>query len=213
LEAPACAASFAYKKMQQEIKKILRIDASARMLNSYSRVLTGKLINALMNNFSHAIALDRDIYKDARLLSETMISSETIDADCSLRDTLVQELLSTDMLVLGVPVYNFSVPAALKVYIDLVVCAGRTFRYGPDGPEGLVKNLRVMVVVTSNGTALEGPGDFVSGYLKYIFNFIGVRDIQFIDATQLMLKGAEKVMCEAENKISTEFLHQPAVLS
>jgi FMN-dependent NADH-azoreductase len=199
--------------MQQEIKKILRIDASARLLNSYSRALTCKLVYALTHNFSHAIVLDRNIYKDVRLLSETMISSETIDADCSMRENLVQEFLSTDVLVLGVPVYNFSIPAALKAYIDLVVCAGRTFRYGPDGPEGLVKNLRVIVVVTSNGTALEGPGDFVSGYLKYIFNFMGVRDSQFIDATQMMLKGAEKVMSEAENKINKEFLHQPAVLS
>lgn len=191
--------------MQQELKKILRIDASARLLNSYSRALTSKLLNALTHNFPHNIVLDRDIYKDVRLLSETMLSSETIDADCSLRENLVHEFLSTDILVLGVPVYNFSIPAALKAYIDLVVCAGRTFRYGPDGPEGLVKNLRVFVVVTSNGTALEGPGDFVSGYLKCIFNFIGVRDIQFIDATQLMLKGAEKVICEAENKINTDF--------
>lgn len=180
--------------MQQELKKILRIDASARLLNSYSRILTGKLVNALTHTYPHTIVQVRDIYKDVRLLSETMISSETIDADCSLRENLIQEFLSTDVLVLGVPVYNFSIPAALKAYIDLVVCAGRTFRYGPDGPEGLVKNLRVIVVVTSNGTALEGPGDFVSGYLKCIFNFIGVNDIQFIDATQLMLKSSEKVM-------------------
>jgi FMN-dependent NADH-azoreductase len=197
--------------MQQELKKILRIDASARLSNSYSRNLTGKLVNALTHSYPHMTVQVRDIYKDVRLLSETMISSGIIDADCSLRENLVEELLSTDLLVLGVPVYNFSIPAALKAYIDLVVCAGRTFHYGADGPEGLVKNLRVIVVVTSNGTALEGPGDFVSGYLKYIFNFIGVHDIQFIDATQLMLKGAEQVMHEAENKIQKEF--QPVVLS
>lgn len=198
--------------MQQEIKKILRIDASARFLNSYSRALTGKLVNALTHTYSHSIVQERDIYKDVKFISEAMME-EKDSTKCSLRENLIQEFLSTDILVLGAPVYNFSIPAALKAYIDLVVCAGRTFRYGPDGPEGLVKNLRLIVVVTSNGTALEGPGDFVSGYLKYIFNFIGVRDIQFIDATQSMLKGAEKVLNEAQNKINTEFLHQPTVLS
>src|SRR5690349_2712998 len=131
------------------MKQILRIDASARNKNSYSRALADKLIVRLLECHPGANVLKRDIYNDCYFLSESMIEVTT-SGNNTIADTLIDELLATDILVLAVPVYNFSIPAALKAYIDMVVRSGRTFRYGEKGPQGLVEKLKVYMVIVSN---------------------------------------------------------------
>ena len=81
--------------------------------------------------------------------------------------------------------YNFGVPATLKAWIDLVCRAGITFRYGENGPEGLLKNMAVDIVITTGGVPLDSPVDFVSGYLKQVFAFIGIDSVNFIAADQM----------------------------
>jgi FMN-dependent NADH-azoreductase len=202
------------------MKQILRIDASARYKNSYSRALTDRLMNRLTESYPGAHVVTRNIYTDTNFLSEAMVNGLASPANATndeLRlaasDLLIDELISTDILVLAVPVYNFSIPAALKAYIDMVVRAGRTFRYDANGPQGLVEGLTVYVVVTSNGTPLRGEGDFASTWLEFVLRFIGVSDIQCIDATQLLLKGAQVVTQQAENTIDQLALPQDIVLS
>lgn len=194
--------------MKHSVNRILQIDASARKNGSYSRKLTNKLVGRLKEIYPHATHHERDVYQDVRFLNEAMVENMATSKNgtsdqghLSVSDELVRELLRADVLVLGVPVYNFSIPAALKAWIDLIVRAGQTFRFGPGGAQGLVKNLKVYVVVCSNGTTLQGPDDFASKYLQFIFGFIGVSDIQFIDATQLLIKGADRVMVDAEENI------------
>lgn len=191
------------------MKQILRIDASARHKNSYSRALTDRLMNRLIDYYPDAKITNRDIYTDSHFLSEAMAEGMT----SAMSDSMIEELLSTDILVLAVPMYNFSIPAALKAYIDLVVRAGRTFRYTANGPEGLVKGNKVYIVVTSNGTPFRGSGDFVSTWLEYILRFIGVNEIQFVDATEILLKGAYNVIQKAENVIDQLPLTQTVAFS
>lgn len=191
------------------MKQILRIDASARHKNSYSRALTDRLMKRLIESYPGANVANRDIYTETHYISESMAEGMS----SAISDSMIEELLSTDILVLAVPVYNFSVPAALKAYIDLVVRAGRTFRYTADGPEGLVKGLKVYIVVTSNGTSLRGSGDFASTWLEYMLRFIGVNEIQFVDGTEILLKGADKVIQQAENAIEQLTLPQEIAFS
>jgi len=97
-------------------------------------------------------------------------------------DALVDEFLAHDVIVAGVPMYNFSVPAAFKAWVDLVVRLERTFTYGPDGPRGLAGDKHVLVVVSATGD-YTGPLkalDHHEPWLRDIFGFMGVRDVTYL---------------------------------
>ncbi|GAA4487629.1 FMN-dependent NADH-azoreductase [Gluconacetobacter asukensis] len=100
-----------------------------------------------------------------------------------LSDRLTDELLASDLLVIATPMWNFGIPSALKAWIDLVVRPGRTFRYGPDGVDGLAKGRKAILVIASGGVFTEGPWrpwDFVEPYLRQILGFIGIADVQVV---------------------------------
>ncbi len=193
-------------RMQILPTKVLRIDSSYRINNSYSRLLTSRLIDQLCKLFPEMIVTERNISNELPFLSETMIEAMFIPEDkrtphqkqiLSLSDTMIDELKQTDILVLGLPVYNFSIAANLKAYIDLVTRAGMTFQYTEKGAKGLIKNVRAYVVMTSGGTAMHSDMDFVSGYIRFILSFIGITDVHLINATQLRTKGAEEIISKA----------------
>jgi FMN-dependent NADH-azoreductase len=105
----------------------------------------------------------------------------------ALSDQLVAELLQADEIILSTPMYNFAIPAALKAWIDHVVRAGKTFRYNATGrPEGLVTGKRVLAIVASGGNYVEGTGmtalDHEVPYLRFVFGFMGIRDVKFVQA-------------------------------
>ncbi len=104
------------------------------------------------------------------------------NAVLALSDQLVDELVRADTLVIGLPTYNFSVPASFKAWIDLVVRAGRTFHYSETGPEGLLRGKRAIVAIAAGGTPLGSDADFASGYVRYILGFIGITDVSFVAA-------------------------------
>ncbi|NOK57645.1 MAG: FMN-dependent NADH-azoreductase [Chloroflexi bacterium AL-W] len=124
-------------------------------------------------------------------------------------DELVEELQTSDVLVLSVPIYNFSVPATLKAYIDLVDRAGVTFRYGENGPVGLLKDRKTYVVVTSGGIPLGSDFDDVSGYVRQVLAFLGITDVEFVAADQLA-RDPEAAVMTARQQIG-ESLEQVAV--
>lgn len=101
-------------------------------------------------------------------------------------ETVVDELLAADVIVIGAPMHNFNIPTTLKAYIDQIGRAGRTFRYTPEGPEGLAKGKKLFVITARGG--LYGPGsrgeamNHQTPYLKAFFAFIGITDVTFIDA-------------------------------
>jgi len=110
-----------------------------------------------------------------------------------LSDTLVDELLAADVLVLAAPMYNFSVPSTLKAWIDHVVRVGRTFQYTATGPVGLVAGKKAYVFTSSGGIYSEGPAasyDYLSTYLRTALGFIGITDVSFIQ-TEGVSRGDE----------------------
>jgi len=106
-------------------------------------------------------------------------------------DTLIDELRRADVLVLGVPMYNFGVPSTLKAYFDHVARAGVTFRYTAEGPVGLLTGKRAFVFATRGGRYAGTDADLQSAFLRRFLAFIGIRDVEFVYAEGLSL-GAEQ---------------------
>jgi FMN-dependent NADH-azoreductase len=111
-------------------------------------------------------------------------------AEAALADRLIEELEAAEVVVLAAPMYNFSIPSTLKAWLDHIVRAGRTFRYGAAGPEGLLKDKRVYVVTGRGGIYSEGPAramDFQEPYLRAVLGFVGLREITFVHAEGLQM--------------------------
>ncbi len=102
-------------------------------------------------------------------------------------DELVAELAAADVLVIGLPMYNFGVPSTLKAYFDHVARAGVTFRYTPNGPEGLLRGKRAFVVATRGGKHAGTPSDLQSAYVRQFLGFIGITDVEFVYAEGLAM--------------------------
>jgi FMN-dependent NADH-azoreductase len=116
-----------------------------------------------------------------------------------LADTLIKELQDADIIIIGAPVYNFGPPASLKAWVDLVARAGTTFRYGENGPEGLLKDKKAYIIAVSGGTPIGGDIDFMSGWLKFFLGFIGISDVEMIVADGIFGQGGEQKI-EAANQ-------------
>lgn len=118
------------------------------------------------------------------------------DAVLATSEALIQELETADEIVIGVPMHNFSIPASLKLWIDQVVRAGRTFSYSADGPKGLLPGKKATLLVASGGVySAESPAaamNFVEPYLKAILGFIGIADVRTVtvDGVAKMMSGA-----------------------
>ena len=99
-------------------------------------------------------------------------------------DVLVAELKAADQIVIGAPIYNFSIPAALKAWIDQVARARETFRYTEAGPEGLLTGKTAWLVIASGGVPMDSAMDFATPYLRHVLGFLGIVDVRVIDASR-----------------------------
>lgn len=181
------------------MSKILRIDASARNSGSTTRQLSEQLVNRLVEQGYGATVTVRDLaVTPPVLLDESWVFANfTDDAERSAEqkaalaasDELIEELEAADTIVIGVPVYNFGVPAALKAWIDLIARARRTFRYTEAGPEGLLTGKKAYLVVASGGVPVGSDYDFATGYLRHVLGFVGITDVSIIAADQQMMDG------------------------
>lgn len=178
---------------------ILRIDASARNNGSTTRQLADQLVTRLIEQGYGANVIRRDLaLTPPALLTETWVGANFTDdtdrtddqrAALAHSDELIAELEAADTIVIGVPVYNFAIPAALKAWIDLIARARRTFRYTETGPEGLLKNKRAFLVVASGGVPVGSDYDFATGYLRHVLGFVGITDVTIIAADQQLMDG------------------------
>lgn len=187
-------------------KSVLRIDASARKNGSSSRALT----DALIENLAPGNLVVRDLAAGLPFVTEDWVGANfTDEADRSedqkaalgLSDTLVDEIVAADTIVIGVPIYNFGIPATLKAWIDMIARARKTFHYTADGPEGLLSGKKAYILVASGGTEVGSEIDFATGYLRHVLGFIGIKDVTFIAADQQMMKG-ETAVSEALQQIA-----------
>jgi FMN-dependent NADH-azoreductase len=190
---------------------ILRIDASARRTQSVSRSLGDELVRRLMQESPGARLTRRDLADPVPLVDADWVRANLADPDqrdarqiakLSVSDWLVKELDLADVVVLTTPVYNFSVPAALKAWIDMICRARMTFRYTEQGPEGLLRDRPVYLVMASGGMRFGSPADFASGYLRQIFAFIGIHDVRLVqaEATRSGVQASEQAAREMIDK-------------
>ncbi|MEM9115931.1 MAG: NAD(P)H-dependent oxidoreductase [Myxococcota bacterium] len=178
--------------------RLLRVDASPRRKGSQSRRWADRVESELRQSVGPLEVMNRDLADGVPLLSEDALAgifkagedqSEAERRALAPSVELVQELQTADAVLLALPIHNFHVPAAFKAWIDLVVRSRLTFRFGPDGPEGLVANKPVFIVVTSGGTQLHGPLDFITSWLTHVLSFIGLRDLRWVEADAMSKKG------------------------
>jgi FMN-dependent NADH-azoreductase len=118
-------------------------------------------------------------------------------------DALIEELRAADTIVLGLPLYNFGVPSQLKAWIDHVARAGVTFRYTASGPEGLLTDRKLVVFATRGGKYRGTAADTQTGYVQTFFNFVGIRDIEFVYAEGLSMgeEPRRQALAEAADQI------------
>jgi FMN-dependent NADH-azoreductase len=188
-------------------RNILRIDSSARRASSVTRRLGDEVISRLRHAYPRAGIRTRELAGPVDLIDEQWVQANLTDPAARSAqqrtalagsDRLLQELDAADVIVLTAPVYNFSIPAALKAWIDMICRARLSFRYTPDGPVGLLRDRPVYLVMASGGTAFGGPADFASGYLRHVLAFIGIRDVRMVQAERTGKDAAASVTAALE---------------
>ena len=177
------------------MSSLLRIDASSRLTGSHSRALADAFETAWSARFPGGTIVRRDLVANpVAHIHETTIAGfytppESLDRKLkgaiALSDELIGELNAADTVLIATPMYNFSVPSALKSWIDQIVRINRTFSYDGTNFVGLVKAKRVVVVAAFGAAGYGGAmaaADFVTPYLKFLFSFLGVSDVTVIPA-------------------------------
>ena len=200
--------------------KLIQIDSSART-SSVTRRLTAKFAEEWRKNHPDGVVIQRD-------LSATVIPLITDDWNAthleqskltpvqqsylSTSDELIEELEAADTVVIGAPMYNFTIPSSLKAWIDQIVRLGKTVGYGPNGPQGLLTKKKV-VIITSRGSAYEkGTAreafDFQEPYLRHVLGFIGLTDVTFIHADNQAREEAAAFFADAAERIGGIVIEQ-----
>ena len=182
--------------------RILEVAASGRIQDSVSRMLSKDLMNALEQRHGDVVITRRNLSEGVTPVDESWIEANfTAPEDrtpahrarLSESGKLVSELQNADVVVIGVPIYNFGVPAALKAWVDLICRARLTFRYTENGPEGLLKGKKAYLVVASGGVLVDSPVDFATPYMRQALRFIGIDDVEVIAAEQLNSKAQDSI--------------------
>ena len=182
--------------------KVLEIAASGRNDGSVSRMLSADLLGALEERHGRIELTRRDLGKGLAFVDDAWINANFTAAEdrsaeqravLAESDALVAELKSADVLVIGAPIYNFGVPAALKAWIDMVARARLTFRYTGNGPEGLLEGKKAYVVIASGGVPVDSAVDFATPYIRHALAFIGITDVDVIAADRLNSRAEESI--------------------
>ena len=197
---------------------ILHIDSSPMGDRSVSRKLTAKVLAELHARFPNSNVKTRDFgatplpHVSGPMLGAFFTPSEQRSAEqvqlAKQSDELIAELFAADVIVIGVPMWNFGIPSALKAWIDHVVRAGQTFKYGANGPEGMIPAGKKVIIVSSRGGIYsEGPMqalDFQEDYLRPVFGFIGLKDVSFVRAEGVAMgdDAVKAAMATAETHLS-----------
>ncbi|TQV74966.1 FMN-dependent NADH-azoreductase [Aliikangiella marina] len=189
---------------------ILQINSSGRKEGSLTRQLSDLVVKALRSE-NEALSLNqRDLSTGLPFVDESWIGAnftapeerdEQHKATLSFSDSLVKELQDADHLIIASPIYNFSVPAVLKAWIDMIARARLTFRYTENGPEGLLKGKKAYLVMASGGVPIGSEVDFASRYLLQVMKFVGIEDVTVLDASQFDL-AADNVLEQVRDQVN-----------
>jgi len=188
---------------------ILRLDASIKPAGSISRRLTDRVLARLTAAQPAATVTSRDLATGLPVIDAAWIGAIFTPAEArsleqaaivAVSDTLIAELKAADVLVIGLPIYNFGAPASLKTWFDHVARKGDTFAYTEAGPQGLLTGKRAIIALSSDGTRLGSEVDFASGYVRHMLGFMGITDVEFV-AADAMVFGPEAALAKAEGEI------------
>jgi FMN-dependent NADH-azoreductase len=193
--------------------RILRLDASASPGESGSRSLGDQLLERIARYNPSIEIRQRDLNADARFIDANWIEANFSASDTrsdaarqrlAYSDELIAELQWADHILITTPMYNFSVPATLKAWIDQVCRVGVTFRYTDNGPVGLLAGKRADIVITTGGVPIGSPVDFASGYLRQVLGFIGIDEVDIIGADR-MNQDSEQSVARALQQIDQHY--------
>jgi len=191
--------------------KLLHIDSSVLGPHSISRQLSAAIVDRLRKARPGLETAYRDLATTplAHLSGPHLAAAQgaapeaDLQRDLAAGQAVMDEFLAADIVVLGAPMYNFTIPSQLKAWIDRIVVAGKTFKYGEQGVEGLAGNKRVIIAVSRGGYYGAGSpaaaGEYVETYLRWVFGFIGVTNLEFIsaDGVQVGPEHREKALAGA----------------
>jgi FMN-dependent NADH-azoreductase len=191
--------------------KLLHIDSSVLGAHSVSRQISAAIVDRFRKTTPDLEILYRDLSLSplAHLSGSHLAAAQGAATDAGLKQDLaagqamLNEFLDADTVVLGAPMYNFTIPSQLKAWIDRILVAGRTFKYGPQGAEGLAGNKRVIVAISRGGFYGAGTpaavGEHLETYLRWVFGFIGITNPEFIfaDGVQAGPEHREKALAGA----------------
>ncbi|GAB1407366.1 FMN-dependent NADH-azoreductase AzoR2 [Thermomonas brevis] len=169
--------------------KLLHLDSSILGDNSASRSLSAAIAARWQQSIPGLDVRHRDLagmHALPHLDGASLAKADPTEAARSAR--ALDEFLAADVVVIGAPMYNFGIPSQLKAWIDRIAVAGKTFRYTADGPEGLAGGKKVIVAATYGGQHPADSGrNFVEPYLRQVFSFIGIDDVEFVEAEGLAI--------------------------
>lgn len=192
--------------------KLLHIDASILGGNSVSRQLSAAAVERLRKTIPDLDVTYRDISATplSHLTGEHLAAAHGATPETpAVRDDLaasaaaLEDFLAADVVVIGAPMYNFTIPSQLKAWIDRILVAGKTFKYSEKGVEGLAGNKRVIVAVSRGGfygaDTPAAAGEHLETYLRWVFGFIGITDVEIIaaDGVQVGPEQREKALAGA----------------
>lgn len=182
--------------------EILRIDSSSRFKDSVSRHLTNQMISRLLKEYPDAKVTTRDLTVDLSLPTEAFVDgslysmqnpSPSMQDALSLSNEMVAELLAANIVVIGLPLYNWTIPSTFKAYVDHISRVGLTFGYTNGVRQGFLRASNVYVIFTSGGTSIGSENDFATPYTTYLWNTLGIPNVQIIDASGLLFEAEEKI--------------------
>jgi len=168
--------------------KLLHIDSSALGAHSVSRQLTADIVAELKRQAAGIETHYHDL--TAEPLPHWSPVADASDPAVALGNQMLEDFLAADIVVIGAPMYNFGIPSQLKAWLDRILIAGKTFRYGANGPEGLAGGKQVIIASSRGGMYASGPAaamDFQESYLRTAFGFIGITNIEFVRAEGLAM--------------------------
>ncbi|MFZ6734568.1 FMN-dependent NADH-azoreductase [Undibacterium sp. Ji42W] len=198
--------------------KLLHLDSSILGAYSVSRQLSSEIVAREITLHPGIQVIYRDLAADAALhlsgahmavRQGAALEDSSLSNDIAKGDTYMEELIAADIVVIGAPMYNFSIPTQLKAWIDRVAVAGKTFRYGANGPEGLLSKSKKLIIAAARGSVYSAGSPAAAyehhdSYLKAVLSFLGVTDITVIRAEGLAfgLEAKETAIKQALNEIA-----------
>jgi len=189
--------------------KLLHVDSSILGQHSASRELSA----AIVARWQDSVPGLEVTYRDLEAAPLPHLSGASLAAadpgETATAAQALQEFLDADVVVVGAPMYNFGIPSTLKAWIDRLAVAGKTFHYTEQGPKGLAGGKQLIVASSRGGFHLDAPSDFLEPYLRFVFGFFGIADVEFVRAEGLAISPEQRAvsMAGALASIRTPLAH------